>query len=289
MQDPNAHSNSTPSLSENSFCIESILSRRSKGNSTNECRQRCPEILTSTSSSSNGNLNFCQTLFSSGILNGDNGHQRFMALKSTDDSTINGELQRFNEKCFDSEDCIESDASCSASLTEVERKKRPRTAFTATQIKVLESEFEKNKYLSVSKRMSLSKNLKLTETQIKIWFQNRRTKWKRKYTNDLELVAQQYYSSLGIYASSRPMFVGDRMWLFDQKQPMFASQPIQMQGQQPDFTSFYRHQATLFPTLISTSPPQHRLHATRPIYDQPFTTTAGSTATASVADHQTSK
>ena len=109
-----------------------------------------------------------------------------------------------------------------------DRKKRPRTAFTAAQIKALESEFEKNKYLSVSKRMQLSKQLKLTETQvvllystniifmnslfqIKIWFQNRRTKWKRKYTNDLELVAQQYYSTLGVLAP-RPMFLGDRLW-----------------------------------------------------------------------------
>ena len=47
-----------------------------------------------------------------------------------------------------------------------DRKKRPRTAFTAAQIKALESEFEKNKYLSVSKRMQLSKHLKLTETQV---------------------------------------------------------------------------------------------------------------------------
>ena len=49
-----------------------------------------------------------------------------------------------------------------------DRKKRPRTAFTAAQIKALESEFEKNKYLSVSKRMQLSKQLKLTETQVNI-------------------------------------------------------------------------------------------------------------------------
>ena len=49
-----------------------------------------------------------------------------------------------------------------------DRKKRPRTAFTASQIKALETEFEKNKYLSVSKRMQLSKHLKLTETQVAI-------------------------------------------------------------------------------------------------------------------------
>jgi BarH-like protein len=92
-----------------------------------------------------------------------------------------------------------------------ERKKRPRTAFTASQIKSLEAEFERNKYLSVAKRCQLSKTLKLTETQIKIWFQNRRTKWKRKYTNDVELLAQQYYTSMGIL-TPRPIFLGDRLW-----------------------------------------------------------------------------
>ncbi|KAJ1519545.1 hypothetical protein ONE63_004824 [Megalurothrips usitatus] len=50
--------------------------------------------------------------------------------------------------------------------------------------------------------------------QIKIWFQNRRTKWKRKYTSDLELLAQQYCSQLGVTAA-RPMFLGDRLWFFN--------------------------------------------------------------------------
>ncbi|CAG5097897.1 Similar to BARHL1: BarH-like 1 homeobox protein (Homo sapiens) [Cotesia congregata] len=114
----------------------------------------------------------------------------------------------------------------SGSVTsEDDKKKRPRTAFTAAQIKSLETEFERSKYLSIAKRLQLSKSLKLTETQIKIWFQNRRTKWKRKYTNDVELFAQQYYSSLGIPAP-RPIFVGDRLFFNYPGQPQAATPPL---------------------------------------------------------------
>lgn len=52
--------------------------------------------------------------------------------------------------------------------------------------------------------------------QIKIWFQNRRTKWKRKYTSDVESLASQYYAQIGIGNIARPMVVGDRLWLFSQ-------------------------------------------------------------------------
>ncbi len=60
------------------------------------------------------------------------------------------------------------------------KKKRVRAAFSAAQVYELERIFERQKYLSAPERSELSKNLKLSEQQIKIWFQNRRYKTKRK-------------------------------------------------------------------------------------------------------------
>ena len=51
--------------------------------------------------------------------------------------------------------------------------------------------FQIDKYLSVSKRMELSKALNLTEVQIKTWFQNRRTKWKKQLTSRLKIAQRQ--------------------------------------------------------------------------------------------------
>ncbi len=44
----------------------------------------------------------------------------------------------------------------------------------------LEKNFAKQKYLSIPERLDLAKDLDLTEQQVKTWFQNRRTKWKRQ-------------------------------------------------------------------------------------------------------------
>ncbi|KIH45022.1 homeobox domain protein, partial [Ancylostoma duodenale] len=95
--------------------------------------------------------------------------------------------------------------------------RKPRQAYTARQLEKLEYEFQNDKYLSVQKRIQLSRSLNLTETQIKTWFQNRRylrmfiiypfslinpsfrTKWKKQLTSSIrELYRDRVVPSLSL-------------------------------------------------------------------------------------------
>lgn len=66
------------------------------------------------------------------------------------------------------------------------RKKKTRTVFSRSQVYQLESTFDIKRYLSSSERAGLASQLHLTETQVKIWFQNRRNKWKRQLAAEME-------------------------------------------------------------------------------------------------------
>ncbi|KAJ1525215.1 hypothetical protein ONE63_010044 [Megalurothrips usitatus] len=69
------------------------------------------------------------------------------------------------------------------------KRKKPRTSFTRLQIAELEKRFHRQKYLASAERASLAKTLKMTDAQVKTWFQNRRTKWsaprRRKHSHSL--------------------------------------------------------------------------------------------------------
>ena len=60
------------------------------------------------------------------------------------------------------------------------KKKKLRPLFSAHQIQTMEKEFAKCRYVSKGTRAELSSDLNLTEMQVKTWFQNRRTKWKKE-------------------------------------------------------------------------------------------------------------
>ncbi|XP_074401140.1 uncharacterized protein LOC102066185 isoform X2 [Zonotrichia albicollis] len=58
--------------------------------------------------------------------------------------------------------------------------RRLRTAFSAEQISTLESSFQRQQYLGAAERRQLAGRMRLSEVQIKTWFQNRRMKLKRQ-------------------------------------------------------------------------------------------------------------
>ncbi|XP_030018597.1 homeobox protein HMX2-like [Sphaeramia orbicularis] len=77
-------------------------------------------------------------------------------------------------------------------------KKKTRTIFSKRQIFQLEATFDMKRYLSSSERACLASSLQLTETQVKIWFQNRRNKLKRQLSTDMEgPLANEHFTDAG--------------------------------------------------------------------------------------------
>ncbi|VDO95428.1 unnamed protein product [Soboliphyme baturini] len=100
-----------------------------------------------------------------------------------------------------------SDEAVSASADKSKKTRKARTAFTDAQLQTLEKSFERQKYLSVQDRMELAAKLNLTDTQVKTWYQNRRTKWKRQTAVGLELLAEA-----GSYAAFHNVFSNNPFW-----------------------------------------------------------------------------
>ncbi|XP_038872651.1 homeobox protein ANF-1-like [Salvelinus namaycush] len=97
----------------------------------------------------------------------------------------------------------EQKLNCKQHFTESYRRtlnwyigRRPRTAFSSTQIEVLESVFLINSYPGIDIREELAQRLHLDEDRIQIWFQNRRAKLKRSHRESQFLMVKKAFADL---------------------------------------------------------------------------------------------
>ncbi|XP_020614463.1 homeobox protein engrailed-2-A-like [Orbicella faveolata] len=82
------------------------------------------------------------------------------------------------------------------------KRQKQRPLFTPEQLHKLEEEFVNEKYISKSRRCKLALEISLTEAQVRTWFQNRRTRWRKEVHEEDEDPSWTTHSGMSKYDTS---------------------------------------------------------------------------------------
>ncbi|VBB27423.1 unnamed protein product [Acanthocheilonema viteae] len=132
----------------------------------------------------------------------------------------------------------------------IPRKKKTRTVFSRQQVSRLEMTFDMKRYLSSQERAYLASTLHLSETQVKIWFQNRRNKWKRQAASDVDSSSAMNIHRSHIFASNM-QHIGDASERFSGSIAVTNSLPI---APLPNIAPSLLHPAILFHSNSAATP-----------------------------------
>lgn len=152
------------------------------------------------------------------------------------DGSINSDDAHNSDDDNDEEDYnndSNSEADNGDGYGKTKKPRKARTAFTDHQLNCLEKSFERQKYLSVQDRMELAARLNLSDTQVKTWYQNRRTKWKRQTAVGLELLAEA-----GNYAAVQRMLQQNPYWYHPYQNIMSSNEALCLQRAMSYYSRF---------------------------------------------------
>ncbi|PAV77249.1 hypothetical protein WR25_17910 [Diploscapter pachys] len=113
----------------------------------------------------------------------------------------------------------------------LQRKKKTRTVFSRHQVSQLETMFEMKRYLTSQERAQMAQRLQLTETQVKIWWQNRRNKFKRQAATDDQTNSLQLHRA-NLFINSQPQ-IGSNQGQNDRQQALSIPSPLLPPGSLP--------------------------------------------------------